>query len=99
MPMFKLDDLDCENNQVYFSSEMSSFRTEYSVYEYDDVSMNGEIETPIKIIDVVVRNQCHVFVETDGTEGGDVVLDSRLSDDMCHQVAKLVKQELSKCKQ
>lgn len=99
MPMFTLDNLDCENNQVYFSSEMSSFRSEYSYYEYDDVSMNGEIETPIKIIDVVVRNQCHVFVETDGTEGGDIVLDSRLSDDMCRQVAKLVKQELSKCKQ
>lgn len=99
MSMFTLDDLDCENNQVYFSSLMSSFRTSYSVCEYDDVSMNGEIETPIKIVDVVVRNQCHVFIETDGTEGGDVVLDCRLTDDMCREVAKLVEQELAKCKQ
>ena len=99
MPMFTLDNLDCENNQVYFSSEMSSFRSEYSVCEYDDVVLDGEIETPIKDFDVIVRNQCHLFVETDGTDGGDVVLDCRLTDDMCREVAKLVKQELSKCKQ
>ena len=99
MPMFTLDELDCENNQVYFGSEMSSFRTSYSVCEYDDVMLDGEIETPIKIVDVVVRNQCHVFIETDGTDGGDVVLDCHLTDFMCREVSKLIEQELSKCKQ
>jgi hypothetical protein len=99
MPMFALDNLDCENNQVYFSSEMSSFRTEYSVYEYDDVMLDGELETPITLIDVIVRNQCHVFIETDGTEGGDIVLDCRLTDFMCREVAKLIEKELLKCKQ
>ena len=88
--MLKIDHLDQTCNQVYFSSSMSSFRADYQVYEYKDVAVNGEIETPIAGIDVTVRNQCHVFVDTDGTRDGDIVLGTVLTDDMCREVVNLV---------
>lgn len=94
--MLKIDHLDLDNHQVYFSSQMSSFRADYQVHEYKDVALNGEIETPITLIDVTVRNQCHVFIDTDGTRDGDIVLDTQLTDDMCREVANLVSSQLEK---
>ena len=94
--MFKIDHLDLDNHQVCFSSPMSSFRASYQAHEYKDVALNGELETPITGIDVTVRNQCHVFVDTDGTKDGDIVLDTMLTDDMCREVANLVSNELKK---
>lgn len=88
--MLKIDHLDLDNHQVYFSSPMSSFRADYQIHEYEDVAVNGEIETPITGIDVTVRNKCHVFIDADGTRDGDVVLDTTLTDDMCREVANLI---------
>jgi len=94
--LLKIDHLDLDNHQVYFSSPMSSFRADYTVDVYKDVAVNGEIETLITSIDVTVRNQCHVFVDTDGTKDGDIVLDAVLTDDMCREVANLVSDMLER---
>lgn len=94
--MLKIDHLDLDNHQVYFSSPMSSFRADYTVTVYKDVAVNGEIETPITGIDVTVRNKGHVFVDTDGTRDGDIVLDTVLTDEICREVANLVSDMLER---
>ena len=91
---FKIDKLDKENNIVFFSSPMSSFSSSYSFYESDDVSMDGEIETQITAICVMVRNMSSVYIDTDGTDGGDIILDVMLTDKMCREVAALIEKEI-----
>lgn len=95
MSMFTIDYLSKENGQVFFSSEYSHFRADCRIEEYKDVSMNGEIETPIIDYCVRVRNQAAVFVLIDSEdESNDVVLDCRLSDEMCRELERLIEKEL-----
>ena len=88
MTTLTIDYLSIEKAQVFFSSEYSSFRASFQVDENKDVWMDGAIEHEYNRIDVTVYNNAVVYV-TD-----DIVLDVKLTDDICREVAKLIEKEI-----
>lgn len=94
MAKLTIDYASKENLTVYFSSAMSSFKAFFSVDEYKDVSMNGEIETPFIDVCVTVNPNAHVVLDSDGTDDSEFLLDVRLTDDMCRELARLIEKEI-----
>lgn len=94
MAKLTIDYASKENLTVYFSSEMSSFKAFFSVDEYKDVSMNGAIETPVIDVCVTVSPNAYVVLDSDGTDDGEILLDVRLTDDMCRELARLIEKEI-----
>ena len=94
MAKLTIDYASKENLTVFFSSAMSSFKAFFSVDEYKDVSMNGVIEIPIIDVCVTVSPNAHVVLDSDGTEDSEFLLDVRLTDDMCREVAALIENEI-----
>lgn len=88
MTTLTIDYLSIENNQVFFSSEYSRFRASFQIDENKDVWMDGAIEHVYNRVDVTVYNNAVVYV-TD-----DIILDVKLTDDLCHEVAKLIEKEI-----
>lgn len=92
--MFTIDYASKENEVVYFESEYSSFKAFFKTETYPDVSMNGEIETPIIDVCVTVDPNAFVIFETDGTDDGEILREIRLTDKECRQLAHLIEKEI-----
>ena len=92
--MFTIDYVSKENGVVWFSSAMSSFKAYFKTEEYDDVSMSDAIETPIIDVDVTVSPNALCVLDSNGNDDSEILLAVFLTDDMCRELARLIKKEI-----
>lgn len=94
MAKLTIDYASKENLTVFFSSAMSSFKAFFVINYYDDVALDGAIEYNKVETDVIVSPNAHVVLDSDGTDDSEFLLDVRLTDDMCRELARLIEKEI-----